>query len=288
MAWGSITIEANPVTAFEDYHRTLPRERFAKPKTTKRDQGGFWSAEFEYLSRSKQDALAFLNSALGREIKFFNDHGTKDWEGMINTVTLDTGTARMINTLNDMTNKIWVRYTPIGGGAVARSTVFESAVSQGRFGIKEFVLSGGEIDAAQADQLAESYLNLNFWPTPTLAQISQGGSILLQPKVTVKCIGYIQTLKWRRYNQTAVAGTQGTSTQVGDIITAVGQFVATTNILANSTLVTMEYDADREALGIIDGCADLGDLNNNIWVDGMEVDRDFYFREAAPAERLTA
>jgi hypothetical protein len=71
MGWGSITSEANPITAFEDYTRSLSRKQFVNPRTIKRDNGGFWSASFGLIPESREDAIAFLNNGLGREVKFY-------------------------------------------------------------------------------------------------------------------------------------------------------------------------------------------------------------------------
>lgn len=246
MPINSIVITENPVTDWEMYEQTLDEARFANPTIVHRDQGGFWQASFEYIPRDREDAIAFLNNGVGRNIVFYNENGSVDWEGFINTITMDTGTATLKNTLSGMANKVWTRYTPVGGGAVTRGTVMEDADSQARYGIKEIAISGGEISSTIADQLAQAFLNLNFWPIPQLDQINLAGSLLNQPRITISCHGYFRTLEWRVWNQTAVGGTQGASAEVTDII---GTFEEAAPASLKDDLVSW-WTLDEESTGV--------------------------------------
>jgi hypothetical protein len=67
----------------------------------------------------------------------------------------------------------------------------------------------------------------------------------------------------------------------------VGEFIKSTNIGANATQVAQEYDADRRAGGIIKSIADLGDVNGNVWIAGVGLDREFYFKPGAPPTEIT-
>lgn len=285
MPIATIVITENPVSAGEMYEQTLTRGMFTDPSSTHRDQGGFWQASFSYIPTSREDAIRTLNQGLGRNVVFHNDIGAVSWEGFVNTITMDTGAAKITNSLNDMANKVWTRYTPVGGGAVARGTVIESAISQARFGIKEQPLSGGEISNIIADQLTQSYLNLFYWPRPQLESVKLGGSLLDIPKINISCHGYFRTLDWRVYNQTIILGTQTAAAQLSDIIGAVGQFVNTATYEPNSSIVTREYDADRTPADLCRSIADLGNQAYRIFIVGMEENRHFYYREAAPPVR---
>jgi len=279
----SIVITENPVSAWEQFIMNIPRDRFIAEKSTNRDMGGFYQASFEWIPDGRLEAMAFLNAGLGRDVKMINEYGGISWEGFVNSITMDTGTAKVSNSLNDMANSVWTRYTPVGGGAVTRGTVFQNTVSQARFGVKERPISGGEIDSAVADQLAENFLDLMFWPTPTLQSVNLAGQLLVTPKVSISCHGYFRTLEWRTYNQVAVPGEINASDLVEDIIVASGDFVNTTTYDANSTQVTQELDADRKAGDQVSSIADLGDGLGNVWIVGIEEDRHFYYKQAAPA-----
>lgn len=288
MAWGGAVLTENPVTTYDTFHLMLPRERIANVRTTNRDMGGYWQADFEVIPESREEAQVLLANCLGRQVELFHDYGEIGWEGLVNTVQLDTGTATLINSLNDMGNKVWCRYTAIGASTVSRSTVYENAVSQAKYGIKEHVLSGGEINAASANQYASLYRDWNYWPRPNLQQINTEGNVLAVPRLLLKCIGYIRTLEWRTYNQTVLTGTATSQAVITAIVTACGQFVRDSTIEPNNTLVTREYDADRKALDVMESIASLGDSDGYAWLIGMTKARHFYFRPAVPPIRPRA
>jgi len=285
MAWGGIVLTENPVTTYDTFHLNLPRTRVSNIRTTKRDMGGYWEASFQIIPESREEAQALLANILGRQVQIFHDYGDLAWEGMVNTVEMETGTSTLINSLNDMGNKVWCRYTAIGGASVSRSTVYQNATSQAKYGIKDFVLSGGEINSASADQYAKLYRDWNYWPRPNLQQINTEGQVLDLPRLTVKCIGYIRAFDWRVYNQTVLTGTATIQVVMTAIVTACGQFVADTVIEPNNTLVTQEYDADRKALDIMESLASLGDSDGYAWLMGMTVGRLFYLTQAVPPIR---
>lgn len=285
MGWSNIVLTENPVTTYDTFHLDLPRHRLASISTTKRDMGGYWDASFDLIPDSREEAQALLANCLGRQVEIFNDDGQVAWEGMVNTITMETGTATLVNSLNDMGNKVWCRYTAIGGANVLRSTVYENAQSQAKYGIKEFVLSGGEIAVASANQFASLYRDWNYWPRPNLQQINTEGQVLSVPRLTLKCIGYIRTFEWLTYNQTVLTGTASTQVVMTAIVTACGQFVADTVIEPNNTVVTREYDADRKALDIMESLASLGDSDGYAWVMGMTKGRLFYLTRAVPPVR---
>jgi len=286
MAISNIVISENPVSTWEQFHLLLPRTRFAEEETTKRDMGGDYQASFNMVPESRDEALTFLNSGLGRDVKFVSDDGIATWRGYVNTIRLSTGTATIENSLNDMANKVWVRYTPVGGGTVTRSTVYQSVVSQARYGIKEEIISGGEISLAVANQIAQNYLALNFWPRPTLKEINLSGSLLETPRLEISCHGYCRTLEWRTYNQTATTAQSTASVIVAAVITAVGQFVKSSRIQVNGTVLTQELDSDRRAADLLGGIADVGDSQGYVFLYGIEGDREFYYRQAAPPVKI--
>jgi hypothetical protein len=250
--------------------------------------GGMLSASFSVRPASRDEALQLLHSGLGRNVELFDDKGRKDWEGFINTVELATGTATLSNSLNDVGNKVWARYTAVGGTTVSRSTVYQKTVSQSQLGIKELVLSAGEVSSAVAAQWASNYLDTVYQATPRLDGIDTGGTALAQPRLTIKCLGYVHALSWRTYNQTASTGSDTAQNVIMAIVTACGQFVKTSYIGPNATPVTKEYDQDRKAYDIIDSICQLGDSNKYAWVWGMTTDRHFYYDAAAPAVRPIA
>ena len=71
---------------------------------------------------------------------------------------------------------------------------------------------------------------------------------------------------------------------VAAIITAVGQFVASTRIDANATQIAQKHDADRTADAILKSIASVGGADDNPWVVGIDASRGFYYQEAAVAK----
>jgi hypothetical protein len=284
MGSASVVISENPVTSWESFHQEIPVRNLLEDslKLVDRDMGGFYSASFVLETDNRELAIDYLNNGPGRQLHVYNDKSNVDWEGFINRITIDRGSAKTANWLDRMENKVWTRYQPIGGGSVTRSTVYNSTLSQSRFGIKEGVINGGQLGAAEAAQKANTHLQQVFWPTPELEGLNFGADAFERARLVFSCLGWWHTLGWRTYNQTALTGTVGASSLVSTIVTAVGQFVASSTIQANATPVTRELDADRRAGEMIESICDLGDSNFLLYVAGMEAGRKFYYRQAAP------
>lgn len=219
MAYDTIVIENNPVNVLESFHQELNQDEFNIQSIITRDMGGFWSAKFRILQPRRNYALQMLANGPGRSVKFFNEKSICVWEGFISKVTVDTGAASAFNDIQPVANDVWVRYRDIITGNLTRSTHATHTNSQNKYGQKDWVLSGGQLAGAVADQKADNYLNLNFWATPQLdsfeiGRAGGGGEINLQ----IQCLGWWHTLDWRVYNQTVDVGSVNTSTLMDEII----------------------------------------------------------------------
>jgi len=279
--YGSLVITENPVTAWEQFHEMFHMQDLIDvPRVVKRDMGGYHSMTFEMVV---EEAIArqYLSQGVGRNVELFYEDGRTAWEGMISAVELDTGTARIRTTIDNMGNYVWVRHQPVGGGAAVRSNIAENAASQARYGYKHWVIAGGELDAGVADQMAEKWLRGNYWPQPVLDQISFDATSM-QAKLKFNCIGYYHTLNWCVYNQTALSGEADADSVISAILADahVGQFIESTDIRTNVTQVTQEFDADRRAKDILESIAALGDVSYLPWVVGVGPGREFYYRPA--------
>jgi len=109
--------------------------------------------------------------------------------------------------------------------------------------------------------------------------ITAGGGSGEAVKLSVSCDGYFRTLTWRTYNLMTTHTEQNLSLQIGDIITAVGQFVDSTDIVENTQQVTQEYDRDDTAYNIITGLVRLGDASQNRHIIGMHNDRKLTYEQ---------
>lgn len=285
MPIASVVITASPVTAWEQYTLTLDRKDIGRPRVEHRDLGGYWSFKFSIHPSFVTRALAsdFLSNGLMRHVEVYNEKSEKDWEGFISRVSMNTGTTKIESDVGNMANRVFVRFNV--GGTVSRSTTLNNTDSQGRFGIKERVMVGGEISLGVADQHAQQILDWVGWPSPGVRDINLGGQVLDRPQLQIDCLGYWHTLGGRVYNQTAVTTDTDASVIVGAIITDVGEFVRATEISDNTTQVNQEFDSDRTADGILKSVTALGDGAFHRWVAGMKADRVFYYKQAARPER---
>lgn len=281
----TIEITQNPVTATEPFLVELQGQGndYDITDLTKRKMGGFYSAQFSILRPSRLQALEWLHTGVGRNVRMFNEHADLGWEGMIRAVSLSTGRVQATNSLEEMWNKIFVRYQDLTTGTNARSTAYEHLGSQAAFGIKERAMNGGEIVAALADQYAQLYLKYHYWPTASLDRIDLSAALQSEIDLVVKCDGYWKTLEWQYYNQTVTDTEVSASILVSDIITACGQFVKSTSIQTNATPHTDYYDADRRPREIIESVCEMGDSDFRPWVYGFRADREFYFEPEAEA-----
>lgn len=285
MPLATIIVLHNPATLWERYRRNIHMTEIADWGMVEREEGGYYSANFRFRPRNREDALEFLNNGVGRMVEFYNHRGLQDWEGMVRRVSIDTGVVKVTNDLSDMANAVLVRYSPVGGGTPTRSAVKTHAASQSRFGKKYFVISGGEMAAAVADQRAQLYLDQVFWSSPRLESVDQGGSFKGDDfTIDVQCIGLGDAMDFVLYNQTALTGQVDASVVVTAIITnaEVAQFIKSYEVATNVTPVSREFDNDRRPMDILKSIASLGDSNRNPYVVGVEADRHFFFRQGAP------
>jgi len=278
MHTGSIVLTHNPVTAWETFQETLHVGDWSQIQSTERDMGGYYNASWQTPLRNRPWAINWLFNGLGRNVGLFTLDGRPYWEGFVNEIILDTGTIQITMSLRGMSNRVWGRRIPVGGGAVVRSTVQNHAASQGRFGIKEEILNCGEMSAAPAAALAQKYLNLHYWPTLSKFGWSRG-----KPGLRFRCLGYWHTLDWRVYTQVPLGGEANASVVGGAIITAVGDFVESSTIELNTTQVAQKYDSDRRSGDVISSIAEVGDSSYHRWIAGMGANRHFYYRETARA-----
>jgi hypothetical protein len=287
---GTIEVKENPTSSWETFSHTFEKSGDVKEsgyfdlKFSQRAEGGYYRATFN-LRAPYEFQSNFMNNALGREARIYGNDGTLAWEGYIHAMEYNAGRAVYKIDLGELANAVWMRYRVRGASTTSRSTVQTDADSISKFGRKEFILSGGELENSDiADYAAQQYLNLHKWPSPSPVRLDPEAELSEYPTVGVVCRGWFDTLDWCTYNQTGDTDAQGASGQITDIIadTDVSQFVANQTIDPNSISVGKEYDADRRGGAIIKDIARLGDQNNNRWVASMAEDREFIYASAAP------
>lgn len=212
---GSIVITHNPVTKWENYHLTLSAARgdFMDYVDDDRSMGGYWSCAFKMVGRSNV-LKDFFKNGLGRDVKVFGSGMELLHEGFVYEMIYNFPPDQYIISLKNMLNRIWMRADYDADGEVERSTTLQNLDSQARFGIKEQVISGGQIDSlAVADQAAQAFIDLRGFPQPQVDRGRGRG----EPYLEIFSKGYIETLSWRVFN-CADVGTQGSSAEVEDIV----------------------------------------------------------------------
>jgi len=288
---GSVVLKNNPVTKWEKYSRTWSADPAIQSLSCKESADVGPEAFRMIIGGDVEELREIFTNGLGRHIDVAMPYGPVFWDGQATKLVLKVGPLELSRNLNEVWNSIWLRYRTIGGTSTARSTTVNDTPSQARYGIREFVGTVGEVNSlAQADQLANRYLDYNAMPRVYMAiNPSVGRASEKNIGLEIAGKGYFDTLNWKHYNQTASTGTKNADLVVDDIITAVGAFVASSRTDTNATPTPKVYDIDRKGGEIIRSIAGMGDSSYNRWICRMNVGREFVFQQAAsPAITATA
>jgi hypothetical protein len=219
---GSIIISADPVKRWEKYSRTLhplgsvgPCELyFDNYKPALQAQGWFHTVSFKVYGRENLLKELYAN-CLGRKMEAWG-YGLKQYfEGRVREVTFNLPPDRFTKSLDQIANKTWMRADYDGDGTVDRTTVLQNTNSQGKYGIVDMILAGGEVEGLNvADSAVQALMDLRAFPKPA-ADLGGGSG---RPYVEIFCRGYLNTLSNQVYNQTANTGTQSMSAEIKDIV----------------------------------------------------------------------
>jgi len=278
----SIVISENPVTLFRDgfMDNLILGKGSAWADNSYsheiRAMGGFWKCSFDLMPNQLGIGylMEYLENGLGRHVNSYTTNEGPAWEGFISKLELKYPGGSIVVSLLDMANRVWVRYLSAEGGLLQRSTIQNDTVVQGKFGIKEEVLAGAIIsDGNVADQVAATYLADYADPGRSRINVKLSRAAAAQARLKVSCIGYFRTLNWRTYNKVTAHTEQNVNLQIGDIITAVGQFIASADLATNTSQVSQEYDRDDLAGDLILGLARMADASNNRFICGVYEDR---------------
>ena len=294
---GTITIGPNPIsTVGGAYVQTFSpvfipgKEGYRGFVKEDRADGNFWRCGF-LLTGSKNFLDYTMDNDLSKIILIHDEENQPLWEGFVYEMELNTGVALYRTTLAEMYNHVKIRYRVTGAGAPTISTPLEHAYSQGRFGVREYVMTGGELQNSDvADQPVQRFLNAHH--TPKIVPVSLGLSgrradyqikgVTDRPHIRVSGRGFDDTLDWQIYEE-AAAGSTGVSALITTILAAKAQFVASSSIEGNSTPVSTKFQTDRRPGAIIKDCARLGDAAIRRYITKWEFNRHFVYKKAAPA-----
>lgn len=285
----ALAITANPVTKWEQYAGTFlwgsEGESLSSVEVTSRARYKFHKARAT-IHANPSDLFTFFQDGLGRQVQFFSTNGQIVWEGYIDFMRLvGVSSFPMRKSLGSLYTRAWVRFQDTGG-TLQKSVSAEDAYALSRYGIKEYVGSGGQLQSTTlADSLARQVIRKRKRPKAVPENLRYGGQSGATPKPAIELAmnGWIHTLDWRRYNQTVSAGTQSADLQIATILTAVGQFIAGYTLEPNSVSVTKKHEADRTALDICGSIADMGDPYDQPWTLFCDVGRWMYYQPRSTA-----
>ena len=294
---GTITVSPNPIsTVGSTYSRTFSpvfipgKEGFRGFTKEDRADGNFWRCNF-LVTGSVNFLKYVMANNLSNMILVHDEENQPLWEGLVYEMELNTGVATYRTTLAEMYNHVKIRYRVTGAGAPTISTPLENAASQARFGIREYVMTGGELEnAAVADQPVQRFLDMHHTPKITPVSLGLSGrrtdyqikGVTDRPHIRVMCRGFDDTLDWQVY-ENAVAGSAGASAVIAAILAAKAQFVDDTTIRSNATSVSTKYQTDRRSGGIIKDIARMGDGVYQRWITSWDFGRHFVYEKAAAA-----
>ena len=250
---------------------------------------GFDTCSFD-IRHEKHVLEDMFYTGLGRRLtRYSRDGNFVVWDGFISEMTLVQPGLSMRISLKEMWNRASVRYTPIDTGtnpptesAETSTAVVDDTTSQAKYGIKEKYFSPPKIDRMIAGNAAQyATVMLSQYREPKRDEDFASGSN--DSKLTVFCEGFMHTLGWRIYNQTAVSGQDYVYVVAGTIITGVGQFIYDTDFDTNTTQIQKYYNRDNTALDILQAAAGIGDNTNRRWLFYMLENRILQYKLASTA-----
>lgn len=253
-----------------------------------KDKYGYESMQATYVT-TLEDALAWFATGLMRSVICSGPDAGTIWEGFVNEVELKAGQESRSISLDNMANRIKVRYNAPGGSGGTSSTVSDTT-SIAQYGTKDAVLSLGDASLTAATNKATRAL-------VELKQPRASGSIgistgdLGNVELTITAAGWYSTLGWVVTSRTSTTVTS-TTTQVGALLAtsapgigAVNPFLstATTSIVASGISDVETIEADTPFVEKIETLLEQGDSIGNPLSWGVYADRIFVVEASAAA-----
>ena len=201
------------------------------------NQGWFDTASCDIAVRAQGNALGILNTYLGCFVAVYVDNAAAPiWEGLINRITFNAGTASYTASLDNMANRVSVVYTG-AANAAAETTIANNTLSQSIYGIKQDQIDFGADPSAGTHRviLANVIAGQRAYPQTAITQ-AQGQSNL----VHLECVGIYHTLTWEKL---FTGLTAATSTLSGYIIALLGIVANTTTFFNNADTTKVSTNA---------------------------------------------
>lgn len=166
-------------------------------------EGGYDTTEITVTGDVRE--LKILRNWLRYYVVIRNQHHSAMWAGIVTTASYPAGSKLISYGLDDMANRIAVAYSQedADGNTINGVTAYtDDLVSQARYGIKELLKSGGELDEALALGQRDEALRAKANPVRSV-ELYSGGSTgsPTEPEGRLLCRGIADTFSWRLFNQ---------------------------------------------------------------------------------------
>ena len=192
------------------------------------------------------EVLDWLNAGLMRPITSYSPSGRVVWDGLVSEITVTIGQKKIALSLDDMANRISVRYSASGGASGLAGPV-SSASSIALYGTKERLINLSNVSSAAASARANTVLTRCAFAKnkqPSTAKTGPIGAITIE----LAAMGWYGTLDWLLTSSTSTTVT-ATHTQVLNLLTsyaATNPWLATTsaNVTATGVSDVETIDAD--------------------------------------------
>lgn len=203
-------------------------------------------------------ALWELVQMLRCPVEVRNHRGDPVWWGYVAEVEVSVGAITVAASLDTMANRLAVAYaytTPDNTiGTRATTAWVEDAQSVAEYGTFERLEASHTDDTTTAAALRDALLEAYKLPIPTVTVAAEAA----EQRATLHCRGWWDTFARRMYDNVGVTAVE-TTTQIEDIVTAVGEFVTAIDIQDASGVSSLEYrDGDTSAQAEIEKLLERG------------------------------
>ena len=223
---GTISIRANSVLQYERYAATFspsPAPRvpgFFAVNPERRAVGDYYRLRFSLRAPIEVLQDLFTNGLM-REIQVADPKGKTIWSGFVYAMSFKLGPVTGDVTVQNVWNRVHMRYRVVGSTTTLRSTRIHNEISLRKYGPREYVMTGGEMESAvQPNQACRLFLAKSAYPKPSYTlNLSRGGKPEWgEPVLEITGAGWIESMASRIYNQPYTTGMQACSAQIAEIV----------------------------------------------------------------------
>lgn len=199
----------------------------------------------------------------------YSDKGDAVWWGFVAEMRIDIGAWSIGVNIDTMSNYIGVAYEDDADGGLPKITAWTEATdSTAEYGRKELLISSSGSNSTHALAARDKFLAEKKYPIPVINPRGKG-----ENQATLFCRGWFDTLAWRYYKNEGTDQVD-TATQVSDIVTSCGEFIAGVRLDTSSGITTAETrDGNGNGLYEISELLKMGTSNYRRMLCEVQLDR---------------